>query len=1026
MSILRSRTLGLAAFLALVAVVIGFPTVLLAIDAVPMPSDLAWSRLTAPDDGTLAITVVGVVAWLAWAVFTASVGIELVARTRGIRPPHLPGLSIPQVTAGRLVALASLLFVAVPVAAQTVAPRAAASAPETTELPPLPQMDAQAPSAQPPGRPGVPTTDADVESFMPYTVKRGDSLWKIAENKLGDGRRYVELVALNETVLNGRPDFIAPGTVLRVPVDQGSPSDERGTEYLVQSGDTLYAIAEHELGEARLYPRIYEASRAVEQVDGRHLDDPDLILPGWRLTIPQAEEPRSDHPLPPVDEPPPRQPQEPPVVFEPPERRYEATGPDRTSQPVVDETADLDDEEPSPPDWALPGLTGAGAVLAGALLLVLRQHRRTQMRYRRPGMVVAPPPPELRPVEKTAHLAGSVTAPAVFALDRALRDLAATCASPPSVLVVRLGTSRIGVQLAQPSDLPAPWTGNGCAWSIETSGDVAEEPDQLAPYPLLVSVGQADDSDLVLLNLEELRSVTLAGASGTAAGLGRHIAAELALNPWSSLVEIDTLGIGAELGSIDPIRMRHHARRDPSFLERLAAAIKSEALSGDPDRYRALLAAGEHDGELLRRISRIITHSPNRSGAAIVTIDTEPGPDDVTFRMTPEGRLVVVELDLDLIPAGLNADEAAACAAIVDITRNIDSLAAPLTLTAADGQDASVDGAWTTGSKAIEQRPVGPAGQDSLLPLATAEYVEAAATTTEDVERLAPAVPKSARDIVRAADATLDEDLALWFDADALIPRLTLLGPVDARAYGNPRAVSKRKPFYIELLAYLALHPEGVTSHEVADAFGLTVPRVRTDIGVLRSWLGTDHRSGEPHLPSANAATVKGSGLQRYQVQGVLMDLDLFRRLRTRAQANGSEGIDDLKCALDLVAGEPFSHLRPAGWSWLLDGDRLDHIMSCAVADVGHILTTHALTVGDLELARWSAEKTIGAAPYDDVCRLDLIKVAAESGHADLAQRQLVDEVLNRSDDGLGPVELPGRSADILSRSRWIRDRDPR
>ena len=111
------------------------------------------------------------------------------------------------------------------------------------------------------------------------------------------------------------------------------------------------------------------------------------------------------------------------------------------------------------------------------------------------------------------------------------------------------------------------------------------------------------------------------------------------------------------------------------------------------------------------------------------------------------------------------------------------------------------------------------------------------------------------------------------------------------------------------MLAYLALHPGGVSSRDLADAFGLTVPRARTDVGVVRSWLGNDPRSREPHLPSANAATVSGHGAPRYQVRGLLVDVDLFRRLRTRAQANGSDGIEDLKSALDLVAGEPFSHL---------------------------------------------------------------------------------------------------------------------
>jgi hypothetical protein len=105
--------------------------------------------------------------------------------------------------------------------------------------------------------------------------------------------------------------------------------------------------------------------------------------------------------------------------------------------------------------------------------------------------------------------------------------------------------------------------------------------------------------------------------------------------------------------------------------------------------------------------------------------------------------------------------------------------------------------------------------------------------------------------------------------------------------------------------------------------------------------------------------------------------------------------------------GEPFTGLRPAGWSWLLDGDRIDHIMTCAIVDVAHIVTTHALTTEDFDLARFAAETAYRAAPDDETSRLDLIQVAAATGHADLAQRQLIDGIFNRSDDGLGPVDRP-------------------
>lgn len=47
-----------------------------------------------------------------------------------------------------------------------------------------------------------------------YVVQRGDSLWKIAEKTLGDGRRWKELAALNGV---RNPDLIRPGQVIRLP-----------------------------------------------------------------------------------------------------------------------------------------------------------------------------------------------------------------------------------------------------------------------------------------------------------------------------------------------------------------------------------------------------------------------------------------------------------------------------------------------------------------------------------------------------------------------------------------------------------------------------------------------------------------------------------------------------------------------------------------------------------------------------------------------------------------------------------------
>lgn len=994
----RSRVRALLALAALAVGVVGFPVVLVAIHAPPSTDPFSWSRLTAPDDGTLAVALITIVAWLAWATFAGAVVLEIASRVRGIPTPRLPGLTLPQLTAGQLVALASLLFVATPAVTSAVSMNhavAAAPEPRAQSQDPIPVETGAQPTRAP-----APAPENAEEPSTPYVVKRGDSLWRIAEAHLGDGKRYGEIVDLNRRLLGGQPDFLVAGTVLQLPVVDPASSEPGDEQVVVRAGDTLSSIAAEQLDDADRYREIFRQSRSIQQHDGRRIEDPDLILPGWRLKLPGNEQPRLE--AVPAPAPTPTRPEPPPPHPTPADASDEATTPD------ADETEDGGSAQP---DWVVRGLAGTGAALAGAMLLVLRQRRRTQSRFRCPGEVIAPPPPELRDVEKTAQLSGSVTAPKIEALDRALRALVSELTHRPALDYVSLGQERFCVRFAETLDaMPPRWTGAGTEWSCPLEGGPPVDPEQIAPYPMLVSVGQAANDELVLVDLEALGTLRLAGDTDKTADLARHIAAELSLNPWAELVEMDTLGIASELAEIDPVRMRHHADADTQFLDRLASTLETEPAT-EPDRFRAVVAwAADHPD--LARVVKMIAARSGRTGATVVHLADVGDPDEAVFELTPDGRVLGGPLGDDVAAAGLSSQDAAACAAILDLTRDAQSVALPVSKT-----NDAIDVSGAVRQEFTSPRPEGAAGSDSLLPKDSNEYLEVAATTADDIERLAPIVPAASRDTVRAKDPTLDHDLSLWFDEDALVPRLRLLGPVSARAFGNPRAVAKRKPFYIEVLAYLVLHPTGVTSAEVADAFGLTTPRTRVDIAVLRSWLGENPNTGEPHLPSAETArSTSGDGARRYRVDGVLTDLDLFRRLRTRGQANGQHGIEDLRTALSLVSGEPFSHLRPAGWSWLLDGDRIDHIMTCAVADVSHLVVTRALSEDDIVLARWAAELGHHAAPSDETSRLDLIQVAAASGHADLAAQQLASEVLNRCDDNLGPIDLPERTNHLLGR----------
>ena len=104
-----------------------------------------------------------------------------------------------------------------------------------------------------------------------YLVRRGDSLYLIAWRLLGDPERWPELYQLNKGKIEN-PHRIFPG--LRLILPSGRPH-----HYRVAVGDTLWGIAQRQLGDGSRWKEIYQINRPL-------IPNPHWILPNQELLLP--------------------------------------------------------------------------------------------------------------------------------------------------------------------------------------------------------------------------------------------------------------------------------------------------------------------------------------------------------------------------------------------------------------------------------------------------------------------------------------------------------------------------------------------------------------------------------------------------------------------------------------------------------------------------------------------------------------------------------------------------------------------
>ena len=1100
------RLKALGATLVLLILVVGIPLGMAATIGNPLHG---WADLKVGDlTDRLLIDLLAVIVWLAWAQFTVSVLVEFGAAVRhvqsSIRIPLVPRSS--QHLAHTLVGAALLLGTA---AAALTSPVHALATTSAQPVATVATVHSEATAHRTAGTPqagalsGHRTRTATPAHTVSYIIpgdgSGADTYWDIAEARLGGGEHWQQIWDLNRgrtqpdgEVMNN-PGLLKPGWTVLLPATATSPAaDETHVEDVtVHGGDTLSGIAQAQ--GVSDWHRVWEVSKDKAEPSGQRLTDPDLIRPGWTVEIPVSRPTTQNstrdtptQPTPTTPTPQRHAPKTPPA--EPAPGEQAATSGEPTTPPPRHEGNDSSTAgRPMRSSSAAPMVAfagGGGVLLAGLSLAALIRYRRRQFRWRHPGRTIGSTPPKLQGVERALLSTGTPGMADVTWLNEALRSLvhslaAADAGRLPDVVAARMTAHMLELVLTSAqSEAPPPWTVDetGTRWSIQRSDNPGYDPAQqayhFAPFPTLVSVGYTTTGEHWLLDLERVAAMSLSGDPKRCLNLARFLAAELAHNAWSEMLQVTLVGFGKEMADINPERLTY----TEDFSKAIAAlngdlASTRDALhhtqidvldgrlrniAGDAWAPHVLLIgpSGADDAEGLEQLLEAMRAQPSRAAVALVLADVPAHADGTRWQLTIDehGTLRIPALDLHVIAQQIPAEEAAQLSQMLALAGSTEDRPVPDAAGDKPGDEYS-DAAGSlrhsltrSPAKLSETAPPMPAVTDSpgrgiadipalhpaddgagstlretnsVLPQSPQTYLDQAATTKADLDLLAPDVDEATRMQVETIDPQLDRDLAAWNDPACTQPKVRLLGPVTVTAQGSLPQRNPRLLWNTEIVAYLATRPSAVSVETYGTDMWPDDPNIasktkaRQSISVVRQWLGMNDRTGQEHLPKGLVAGMPSP----YRLEDVLVDAELFRRLRLRGSVRGADGITDLRAALDLVVGVPFSHRRPEGYGWLAENP-LDHVYAGMIVDVAHIVAIHHLAAGEPELAVSAAQVALKAGSSEDVPLLDLVAACdAQDNRAEAAA--YIKRILSNHDAEV-EEDLPPRTAEILHRRQWL------
>ncbi|MDO4784378.1 MAG: LysM peptidoglycan-binding domain-containing protein [Propionibacteriaceae bacterium] len=933
-SILR----GLGSLIALLAALVGVPALLVTIGRLGALGSVNWSRVfTTPDDGSLLLGLVTLVAWLAWAVVALTIVLEIVSiASRGAISLRLPGTGWLRPAVASLILSIGALVVAAP----------HLSAPGEDAKPTTLTADAVAPASSPEHQ-----DESQPHAAQRHAVVAGDDLWSLSEHYLGDGASW-RIIADANPWLNPAAR-LEPGSVLVIPShpeaattladsitaqtgttpqagpqgDQQAPAPEGPSspvapapeprppeaghptpdaarpdagvsrEVVVGRGDTLWSIAEEHLGDPWRWREIYELNTSL-------IEDPDQIDIGWRLRLPAAS------PAPAPEPPAP----EPPAAGEEP-----APGDSAPEAPTADRHAPAPGDEaiqPGPTTDPVPTATGQAPTSTGQV----------------------PAPAEGTP--ESSRTGAEVPGDAQGG-EQAHRDVSGELAAFGGVLafgvLTFLSRQRVRQLLTRSVGRQVPQVSQEACRLSQALTHRAEPPSGDDPAPAAVLLGWEDDR-AVTLDLEEVGLLTIAGNAEHQAGALAAITSSLLTAPWSG--EVEQVLVGRHQCWVDQVNdPRVRVSTDP------AATI---------DEIARLVTA-RRDARLSQPLAEL-RRDPNLGAAwrPVVFVFAQP----LTAQQATRVR------DLTAPGCGVSA-------VVADC-----GLDFPHTVCYANGQ------ARFEGRTFTAQLISSPArrGLIELFRTAASEETQPAPWWT-DPDHLPPNVTR-----LRWPDSANEERSMTAPSRDTAHPVLLMLGPVTIEgARGTPPSRAPRQ--CAEYCAWLLTHP-GQTATTMTSDLQVAEPTRRSNMSRLRNWLG-DSPSGEPYLPDAYSGHIElHPGVTSDWEQFCLLTAGGINRTPTAA----------LRKALSLVRGAPLADAAPWQWQWA-ENMRTD--MVSAIRDAGVVLSEHALALGDLDLSRWAIERATAAVPEDELLLACLARTEHRAGNHDEVRRIALRITRNARQAGL-------------------------